>query len=203
MTRRERILAMILAGTLLIVGGGFLLFFVLLPAVAQKKEQLANLRKTLDSKNKQLHDIEERKAKLDLWRKESLPANVELAMGEYEKYLSDTLADNGFTKTKTITWTKETDSASTTAARGKKTGYTRLTYRVPGHVTLGNLVKFLDKFYHTPLLHQIRSMTIMRPATFRTASRPRTQTGSTTRTQTASRSRTQNSVKPPMSLMWS
>jgi hypothetical protein len=48
---------------------------------------------------------------------------------------------------------------------GKKPVYTRLAFTVQGHATLESLVKMLEDFYRTSLLHQVKNISIQRPVT--------------------------------------
>jgi hypothetical protein len=63
----------------------------------------------------------------------------------------------------------DTKSAPTVLDRsfsnGKGPVYWKLTYVVHAQTNLANLIKVLEKFYRTPLLHQIKNLTIQRPLT--------------------------------------
>src|ERR1700730_8552559 len=54
----------------------------------------------------------------------------------------------------------------------KKPIYTRLTFTVLAHADLASLVKMLEGFYRTGLLHQIKTFSVQRPLTVGAQDRP-------------------------------
>jgi hypothetical protein len=95
----------------------------------------------------------------------SLPPDVDLARREYEKYVSELILESDFQPGSVIVTAKPADAKSTPQVTGKGPIYTRLPFTITGHGTLASLTKFLERFYRTGLLHEIKSLAIARPLT--------------------------------------
>src|SRR5262245_51854239 len=163
MNPRERILTIILITFILIasVGGlGYVLYF---KPLQERDARLAGLRKSVNDRKEEIQQIQRDLPKLEVWKQLSLPADPDLALREYERFLSELLRESGFEPGKyTIKPQRLSDVKTSAAAQAKGPPYTRLTCQVQSPVALGSLVKFLERFYHTSLLHQVRGLTIKR-----------------------------------------
>src|SRR5207248_780597 len=76
-------------------------------------------------------------------------------------YLSDLLKKSGFTSAYVNPKAPEKSSQVIT---GKGPIYTRLPFTIQARATLASLVDMLEQFYHTPLLHEVKRLSISRPA---------------------------------------
>jgi hypothetical protein len=164
MNVRERKLAFLLLGALVVVAVGFLFYQLYLSPLKEHNEAITDLNDRIDRRDQELRDINKKKKQLEDWRKLSLPRDVNFAWLEYEKYLSGLIKECEFAADSTVL-AKPPDSKGSPALRTKQPIYTRLEFNISGRATLAHLVSFLERFHRTPLLHRIKSMTIQRPAT--------------------------------------
>ncbi len=163
MNPRERILAVFLVAVILFVGGGVLGYRFYWVPWNERSAALARLQKEAGDKKLRLDEIDRDRAKLVLWRQLSLPADVNVARREYGMYLTDLLGRSGVTATITA---PQVDLKSSPTLPGKKEPiYTKITFNVQVYATMGALVKALEEFYRTGVMHQIRSMTLQRQLT--------------------------------------
>src|SRR5262249_6656618 len=88
--------------------------------------------------------------------------------------ISELLRESGFTPGAfSVTPPKDVDTKSSpTLAARKDPIYTRLTFSVQAPGELKNIVDFLERFYETPLLHGIKTISIRRPQTSGPQQRP-------------------------------
>ena len=110
--------------------------------------------------------IEAKRKQLNAWRTLSLPADVNCASREYEKYLRDTLSQSKFADTFSV-------KRACCAPKPERSGGSQqettahhdpdLHGRGPCHAGQPGYVP--GKFYKTPLLHQIKKLRIQRPQT--------------------------------------
>ncbi len=98
------------------------------------------------------------------WRPRVLSSD---SLGEYERWLDNLASDEGSFHFSKIDPPAANAAASTTAAASRpgtpgdqKKVFTSLNYKLDGQGTLAQLVTFMDKFYLTGYLHQIRSVEI-------------------------------------------
>lgn len=163
MTPRERMLAFVLLVVVLLGGGGFMFHQAFLEPYQQRQGNLDRLRQQADDKQKRVNDILAEQAQLNRWRQLSLPGDADVARTLYERYLNELLRTSGFAQV-TLT-ARPPDSRNAPALPDKKPIYTRLAYNATGRATLDGLVKMMEKFYRTGLLHQIKNLSVQRPAT--------------------------------------
>jgi hypothetical protein len=162
MNPRERILAGILAGLLVVVGGAFVTLQLVLSPIQERNKRIISETDEIESKSQQLTQIKKDLSRLEKWKQLSLPQNVTLARREYEQYLSNLLLHSGFASGSFALTPKPPDTRSSPVMSGKKPIFTRLTFLVAGPARLENLVKFLVEFYRTPLMHEIKTLSIDR-----------------------------------------
>ncbi|MFL5243508.1 MAG: hypothetical protein ACJ8FY_15495 [Gemmataceae bacterium] len=168
MTSRERTMAIAL-GTLVVVGGGAFAFdkFFLSPLreLHSKRDQLEDKAYDKSTKRQQiLADM----PRLDRWKQLSLPSDVELARREYQSYLEKLTRDSGIPgRNVTVTARaaeRATDLRNAPGQTAKTPVYTKLAFNVNVRSNFANLVKLLEGFYKTSLLHQIKTLSIQRAA---------------------------------------
>lgn len=97
-------------------------------------------------------------------RKMSLPADVDLARREYGIQLESLLRRSDFQANAIKVTPRPLDNKTAPTLGPKKPAYTKILFEIQVAGDLGNLVEFLELFYKQPLLHQIKSMTVQRPA---------------------------------------
>jgi hypothetical protein len=168
MTSRERVLTMGLVLLVLAGGGGYFLVSQLyLAPLQQRRAQIAALDKELQTRQDKIDQARANKATLDYWRQISLPPDEDLARREYEKFLSDLMRHHGFAAGAFSVTPRPPDSKSSPTLPGKKPIYTVLTFNVQAHAPVKKLVRALEDFYRTPLLHQIKKVSLIKPVTRR------------------------------------
>jgi hypothetical protein len=162
MSNREQLIAAAVLGLLVTVGIAFGYYQLFLVPIQEKEMLIESTKKDIETAQAQRRQALADRPRLNRWRLLSLPADVDMAAREYEKYLNELLREQNFEASVTP---KAPDTRTSPTLSGKKPAYTRLSYTVLGHATLEGLVGFLDKFYHTGLLHQIRNISVQRPLT--------------------------------------
>lgn len=125
-----------------------------------------------DKRNQVRQALAER-PRLERLRSLSLPADPDLARREYESYLTNLVRDSGFEAGSYSITPKPVEARATGPGPApKKPPTTRLGYTVQAHGTLDKVVKMLTDFYHTSLLHQVRTISLQRPATLGPQQKP-------------------------------
>jgi hypothetical protein len=169
---RERLLAFGLLAAVIAAGGGFLFYRFLLGPLRDREAAIHGVKDELERKRENIHQVLAQKPKLDRWRQLSLPADIDLAAREYDKYLEKLFRDSGFADASFSVVPKAPDSKASPALPGKGPIYTRLTFTVLAHGKLDSLVQMMDGFYRTGLLHLIKNLTIQRPLTVAPGQQP-------------------------------
>jgi hypothetical protein len=169
---RERILLLAILLVVALVGGGFLVHSLLLAPLDDRDMSILALQEEIDQKQQRVNQIQANLPRLQRWKMLSLPADgdpahreYDLAFLEYDKYLNELLQKSGFPAGSFTVIGKppDTRAASSTADKHKDKVYTLLSFSVVGHANLASLVKMLESFYRTPLLHEIKNFTVRRP----------------------------------------
>ncbi|MBL8794196.1 MAG: hypothetical protein JNM56_09840 [Planctomycetia bacterium] len=172
MNPRERTLAIALLGVVVVLGGGFLLLKMLIEPIRDKDGGITLMRQEIEKKRDEIRKIQAEKAKLERWKQMSLPADVDLAQREYEKYLSDLVRQSKFAAgVSRVIPPQQIDTRSGLVPGKKEPVYIKLTYTVETHGDLLSLSSFLERFYRTGLLHQIKNIALQRPLTGGTGQR--------------------------------
>ncbi len=185
MNRRERILALTVLIVAVVVGGGVLFKFLFLDALAAIRLQVNDAEQDLNKKTaeeKKLNDDREaivaRDPRLEQWQRLSLPEDKnqeqELKEGKsleeirkhheesiqvsYERFLTELLRLSGFNSVKVTP--APADRKGGPILTGKTPAYTKLSFAVQGQAALDGVVRMLQEFHRTPLLHEVRSMSL-------------------------------------------
>lgn len=173
MNTRERYLAIILLGLVIVIVGGWGVAELFARPWRDREASIALFKDEIDKKRQEVLKIQAEKAKLARWRLMSLPADTDLASREYEKFLGELLRQSKFVAgSYTVKATKESKKSGPTVGVKKEPVYTKLLFAIETQGDLGNLVKFLEKFYHTGLLHQVKKLSVQRPRTSTAGQRP-------------------------------
>jgi hypothetical protein len=162
MNPRERLLAAVIVGVVVLAGSGFLSNTLFLKPLKDRNITLDQLAKSIEEKEEHIREVVAQRPKLELWQQLSLPADVIPSQREYEKFLTDIMLGSGFRAGSFPITPQAADKGSLTIP-GKGPIYTKLPFSVQAHGTLKNLVQMLTRFYKASLLHQIKSLTIARP----------------------------------------
>jgi hypothetical protein len=164
--QRERILAIVIAATVLLGGAGWLFNEGFLKPLDQRADNQRKLEQDIEDRRKQLHQILADRPRLERYRRLSLPADLEMDRVEYEKFLVSLMSQSGFDSASSTVTPKPLDTQRTgnalPGARKAPAPFTRLGFAVQAHAKLGDLVKFLDSFYRAGFLHQVRKLSIQR-----------------------------------------
>ena len=187
MNARERILALIVVTVAILVGGGVLFKFLYLDALSALKLQTTDAEQDLDKKQAELEkELADRKAivsrdpRLAQWQRLSLPEDKnqeqELKKGrpleeirkrheesvevQYERFLSDLLMRSGFAPGTIKVTPAPADRKGGPILSGKTPAYTKLSFTVQGQAGLDGVVRMVQDFYRSPLLHEVRNLTL-------------------------------------------
>jgi hypothetical protein len=155
-------------GALVVVGGGAFAFdkFFLSPLreLHAKRDQLEDKAYEKGTKRQQiLADL----PRLERWKQLSLPSDVELARREYQSFLEKLTRDSNIPGPNVTVTARASERPTEIKIGLGQTAkiipvYTRLSFNVHVKSSYASLVKLLEGFYKTSLLHQIKSLTIQR-----------------------------------------
>ncbi len=187
MNTRERLLALTVLIVAILVGGGLLFKFLFLDALFAVDAQIAAAQDELDKKQAELtkerldhQTIVRRDPRLAHWQRLSLPEDKnqeqELKSGwaldeikkrhedkiqvDYEQYLTNLVMRGGFAANTIKVSSAVADRKGGPVLTGKTPAYTRLSFTVQGQASLDAVVQMLQGFYRTPLLHEVRNLTL-------------------------------------------
>jgi hypothetical protein len=189
MNPRERILALTVVTVGILLGCGVPFKFLFLDSLFAIYAQTAEATQELDKKNAELDKeaadrktILSRDPRLAQWQRLSLPedANREKELkkgqpleeirkrheedvaGNYERFLSSLLMRSGFAPSTIKVTPAPADRKGGPILSGKTPAYTKLSFTVQGQAALDGVVRMMQEFYHTPLLHEVRSLTLIK-----------------------------------------
>jgi hypothetical protein len=161
MNPRERVLAAAVVALVLLAGGVFLFHQLYLSPLWERDAAIETAQQDLEKRKDELLQARAEKLRLERLQLLSLPADPILATREYEKYLNDLLVRSGFTPASVQIAVKQPTAV---AIPGKKQPvYTVLQFVVSPTGRLDNLVRMMENFYQTGLLHAIKSLSVEMP----------------------------------------
>lgn len=164
MNQRERVLAVVLLVVIFIGGGGFAGYLLFYRSFRNANLRMQKLQQDVAANERKLGEMETSLPRLQQLKKMSLPADVNLAQREYEAEMSRLLRQAEFAGgTPTITAKPVEKRETVTAA--KRLPFIRLSFDIEARGELASVVAFLDAFYRLPLLHRIKTISIVRQAT--------------------------------------
>jgi hypothetical protein len=191
MNHRERILALTVLVVAILVGGGVVFKFLFLDSLSAINLQAADAEQDLKKKQAELKKIEEDQAaiverdpRLAQWQRLSLPEDKnqtqELKDGRsleevrkrheedvevsYGRFLFDLLMRSGFAPSTIKVTPVPADRKGGPILSGKTPAYTKMSFTVQGQAGLDGVVRMVQDFYRTPLLHEVRSLTLTKGA---------------------------------------
>jgi hypothetical protein len=193
MNTRERVLLIILVGTMLLLGGGISAQFLLVKPYLDARDRVKKASAELEKKKGELDQVRRRNAelfegdpRLAQWRRLSMPQSPkndpkeaekhqEKMQEEYRRYLSEVLAESGFRDPRANATAgagpiitpepPESKSAPETTAGSKTPLYTRFAYKVDANAEYDGVRRALEKIDRTPLLHAVRKLAVTRSTT--------------------------------------
>lgn len=148
--RREKILASIAGGLLVVAAGWFLLLSGDSRSAAQLRSERTRLEAEVTGKQNLLEDAARDAKRLAAWQRRALPSDRVVARSLYQNWLRG-LANRVHFRQLNIE-SKEVES--------RRNMFTRVSFSLNGHVGLADLTQFLYEFYTAGHLHQIRQMDI-------------------------------------------
>jgi hypothetical protein len=187
MNPRERILALTVVTVAILVGGGVLFKFLFLDSLTALKVQTDDAEQDLGKKQAELAKESQDRQKildgdprLEQWKSLSLPEDEsqeqELNNGrpldevrkrheenigeQYERRLRNLLTRSGFAPSTIKITSAPADRKGGGILSGKTSAYTKLQFTVKGQAGLDGVVRMMQGFYRTPLLHEVRSLTL-------------------------------------------
>src|SRR5262249_10849435 len=127
--------------------------------------RLLTLSDELAKQQKAFDELQAAQPRLKQMKRISLPADPDLAQREYLDELNRMLRNSEFPVESIVITPKPRDTRAANVPPSKRLPYTTLRFDVDAQGELMSLVDFLDRFYRTPLLHRIRTMSVQRPVT--------------------------------------
>jgi len=173
MNPRQRFLVILLLAVVILGGVGFVGWRFIIKPMNDKADQIAKLKKENDDKDIKVLKIMQDVRKLDVWTKESLPADVVTARREYEKFLGEMFRASDFAPGTFTIKSNNVDEKNSPKLPNKQPIYTKLNFSVTASSSLESLTKMMRSFYTSGLLHQIHNVKVSRPATLRKDQKPR------------------------------
>jgi hypothetical protein len=152
-------MAMVVVGVVVLAGGGFLFNLLFWRPFQEKEASIRAFQEQTDANQQKLAQARLDQAKLERLKLLSLPPNLDVATKEYSNYLTDLLIRSGFNSSGISVRAGRGDTGQGAAAKGKA-NFTRLTFVAECPGKLDNLVRMMEAFYHTGLLHQIKNVSI-------------------------------------------
>ncbi|MEO2049305.1 MAG: hypothetical protein ABGX16_22335 [Pirellulales bacterium] len=154
MQRREKILLIAACGAILIWIGLPMVERIFVTPIAQRQATLSALGEEIIEKTNEVVQIKKAGVSLKQWRQRSLPPVPLDAQRLYQAWLTDLAQLAGFSDLR-VTPGRRIENASI---------YTGSLVTLEGKGTLAQLSDFLQKFYHSDLLHRVVSLNIDSPA---------------------------------------
>ncbi len=148
--RREKVLASLAGGVVVLVAGYYLLFAGDPRSTAQLLLDRDGKQTEVQKKEKALEDARRDEKLFAEWRRRSLPSDPGVARSTYQTWLRDKARGARI----------RIDSLDSKDLATKKDIFARFEFTLVGKATLTDLTTFLFGFYSAPHLHQIRSMLI-------------------------------------------
>ncbi len=192
MNQRERVLLIGVLAAVILVVGGLLFNWLFLDKLGKIHAEINTLKADIAKKNTdRLKALDDMKAfehddpRVAQWQELSLPddnnvdaelksghtaeealkRHQDLVQGDYSKFLNTLLARSGFSANSIKVSPAPPDRKGGPIVSGKTPAYTRISFTVQATGRLDAVETMLEEFYKTPLLHQVRNLTLTAKAT--------------------------------------
>lgn len=158
MNARESRLTVVLLAALGVGGLAFVAYqFYWLP-MQQKTKRIDAIQDEIEKQAAKLKSVRDAVPRLRALTAVSLPVDETVARKVYEDELSKMLRNSGLDNVTVIP--KEPDRRTVPMFPNKKPVYTKLLFQVSARGDLASVVDWLEKFYKTKLLHQVRNLSL-------------------------------------------
>jgi hypothetical protein len=170
-TKREQTMAAGVLGVVILGGVGFLFNVFFLRPLSARQASIAQFQADIARKEERIRQVEAQRLQLLQWKRESLPGDTDqdqmpTTRRLYSEYLRDLLTESGLASPTLKIDSVKPDTRTSPMLPGKKPVYTRLKFTVEeARGNLAALVTMLERFYRTPLLHEIKEISVQRPRT--------------------------------------
>jgi hypothetical protein len=153
-----------LGRVLLIVGAVFLVLFLgyhfFVAPLQAYNQQINSLQQQVGDKQLEVAKLLKVKQQLQRWREQSLPADPDVARGNYGLYLDNLLRGSGAREISLAQVAGVAQSFRTGPGVSKKPVYLPVNYTADFKISLDNLARLLQHFRQTPLAHKFTSVRI-------------------------------------------
>ncbi len=190
MNSRERVLLYVVLGLVVAVACGSLAPFLYFKPRKELRARREALEKSIEDKKAQIYKerteikkIEEFSPRLASWQQISLPEpdlkkepklvpDVHMSRMQiaYQSYLTDLLSRSGF-RANVIRAGKFDNKATPTYTKNKPI-YGTQTFTVEGQGNVQSIIKMFERLHNTPLLHQVKNFSILKPRTAQRGQKP-------------------------------
>jgi hypothetical protein len=164
MTPRERLMAVVLTGLILLGGGAALGYFLVLSPLDDKEAAAMRMQTEIDGVQAKLSALARDRARIVAVKRQSLPPDLNQAKAQYKELLERLLqlvrlTDYRIGDAKVL----GNPAPVTPELKAKTPAYTRLAFEVDvNKATIWQIADFLEDFYDVDLLHQITHIKIKR-----------------------------------------
>jgi hypothetical protein len=122
----------------------------------ESNRRLTNLESEVDNREREFAIFMKERKRLEVFRLLGLPRNLEKGGSDYARYCQRLLRECGF-KIEDFQGPTGTEARNLAPLKGKKADHITLTFLVRAQGDWAGLMKMLEKFQRTPLLHRLKS----------------------------------------------
>ena len=163
MTSRERTLAIVLLGMLLVGGGGVCGYMFVYSPLQQKKAAAQKLQGEVDDLELKALTMKKNLPQVAEVKRQSLPPDESIAKAQYKLLLERLLLEAKITNYTLPDGRVSAASRSTPEVAAKKPAYRTLTFQIDfSKADIWQIADFLYDYYQLDLLHQITDLRITR-----------------------------------------
>ncbi len=174
MTPRDRSLAALLGGVLVLAVAGFLGYFLLYAPLQTKTAQADALAGEVAEQEAKLLKVRQELPRYQLAVKRSLPANVDQSRQEYDAVVTQLMRDAKVPRTSLTVKPKAVEGKAAPELSPKRPAYTRVGLEVTlSKVSLATVIDVLKRYYQLNLLQQITKFSVKKSDQAKDAATPR------------------------------
>ncbi len=163
MTPRDRTIATILGGFLVLAVAGGLGYFLVYSPLQGKQAQADTLATEVAEQKAKRAKVDKELPRLQVAVKRSLPANLDQSRQEYDAVITQLMRDAKVPRTALTVKPKTVEGKAAPELSPKRPAYTRVGLEVTlSKVTLGTIIDVLKRYYQLNLLQQITKFTVKR-----------------------------------------
>ena len=174
MTPRDRSIAALLGGVLVLAVAGFLGYFLLYAPLQGKTAQADALAAEVAEQEAKLLKVRQELPRYQLAVKRSLPANVDQSRQEYDAVVTQLMRDAKVPRTSLTVKPKAVEGKAAPELASKRPAYTRVGLEVTlSKVSLATVIDVLKRYYQLNLLQQITKFSVKKSDQAKDATPPR------------------------------